>query len=275
MFLLMRGFACLRCVLLAVGLAGGSSVAHGAESAGVVAGPALKWDVSLWGKPRAGTVVADALASEVAQRTEGRWRLALHYGEALSKARENLDGLEIGAFEAAMFCNFYHPRKTAGADGADAAVPAHADVAGQPPHPRRRLRASRGGQGARALERAGVHVVVSAALRVPGAGRATDRPRRLARPHRSRRRRPGAGDAAAGRHAGKFHRHRGVHGRAARHHGRGVLSVHLQPCRLPHPRGGGLVHRQPRRRHGGLSAGVFPSPPTKRFRRSTGSCSTT
>ena len=108
----MRAFAFLRCVLLAVGLAGGSSVAHGAESPGVVAGPALKWDVSLWGKPRAGTVVADALASEVAQRTEGRWRLALHYGEALSKARENLDGLEIGAFEVAMFCNFYHPRKT-------------------------------------------------------------------------------------------------------------------------------------------------------------------
>ena len=110
--LTMRVFACLRCALLAVGLAGGLSAAHGADAPGVVAGPALKWDVSLWGKPRAGTVVADALASQVAERTEGRWRLALHYGEALSKARENLDGLEIGAFEAAMFCNFYHPRKT-------------------------------------------------------------------------------------------------------------------------------------------------------------------
>ena len=110
----MSAFACLRCALLALGLAGvaGLPVAHGAEASGVVEGPALKWDVSLWGKPRAGTVVADALASELAQRTGGKWRLALHYGEALSKARENLDGLEIGAFEAAMFCNFYHPRKT-------------------------------------------------------------------------------------------------------------------------------------------------------------------
>ena len=82
-----------------------------AARAEVVKGPALKWNVSLWGKPRAGTVVADALATAVAARTGGKWTLSLDYGEALSKARENLDGLAIGAFEAAMFCNFYHPRK--------------------------------------------------------------------------------------------------------------------------------------------------------------------
>ena len=76
-----------------------------------VPGPVLRWDVSLWGKPRAGTVVADALAAAVDAKTSGNWRLVLHYGEALSKARENLDGLAIGAFEAAMFCNFYHPAK--------------------------------------------------------------------------------------------------------------------------------------------------------------------
>ena len=76
-----------------------------------VDGPKLKWDVSLWGKPRAGTVVADALAAEVEAKTGGNWRLALHYGEALSKSRENLDGLAINAFQAAMACNFYHPRK--------------------------------------------------------------------------------------------------------------------------------------------------------------------
>ena len=76
-----------------------------------VDGPKLEWDVSLWGKPRAGTVIADALATEIAAKTGGNWTLTLHYGEALSKARENLDGLAIGAFQAAMFCNFYHPRK--------------------------------------------------------------------------------------------------------------------------------------------------------------------
>ena len=76
-----------------------------------VDGPKLTWDVSLWGKPRAGTAVADALATAVEAKTGGKWRLTLHYGEALSKARENLDGLSIGAFQAAMVCNFYHPRK--------------------------------------------------------------------------------------------------------------------------------------------------------------------
>ena len=83
----------------------------GSARAAEVAGPKLQWDVSLWGKPRAGTVVADALAAQVERRTGGNWRMVLHYGETLSKARENLDGLAIGAFQAAMFCNFYHPRK--------------------------------------------------------------------------------------------------------------------------------------------------------------------
>ena len=76
-----------------------------------VEGPRLRWDVSLWGKPRAGSAVADALAARVGELTNGRWRIVLHYGEAISKARENLDGIAIGAFEAAMICNFYHPRK--------------------------------------------------------------------------------------------------------------------------------------------------------------------
>ena len=74
--------------------------------------PELVWNVSLWGKPRAGTEVAEALARELATATNGAWEVKLHYGEALSKSRENLDGLAIGAFESALFCNFYHPKKT-------------------------------------------------------------------------------------------------------------------------------------------------------------------
>ena len=87
------------------------TVAALASPAAEVDGPRLDWDVSLWGKPRAGTMMADALAAAVREKTGGQWRLALHYGEALSKARENLDGIAIGAFQAAMVCNFYHPRK--------------------------------------------------------------------------------------------------------------------------------------------------------------------
>ena len=77
-----------------------------------VTGPELHWDVSLWGKARALTTGAETLSARVSERTSGKWRIRLHYGEALSKSRENLDGLAIGAFEAAMFCNFYHPKKT-------------------------------------------------------------------------------------------------------------------------------------------------------------------
>lgn len=93
--------------LLCAVAAFGSVSAAGAE----VVGPKLKWDVSLWGKPRPGTALVDALAVRVEAATGGNWRLSLGYGEALSKARENLDGIAIDAFQAAMVCNFYHPRK--------------------------------------------------------------------------------------------------------------------------------------------------------------------
>ncbi|MYD43165.1 MAG: C4-dicarboxylate ABC transporter substrate-binding protein [Gammaproteobacteria bacterium] len=73
--------------------------------------PKVVWDASLWGNPRAGTVAVDVLAREVEERTNGAWQINLHYGEAISKARENLDGIAIGAFEVAMVCNFYHPQK--------------------------------------------------------------------------------------------------------------------------------------------------------------------
>ena len=97
---------------LALALLSAAMLAMPSALGAEVEGPKLKWDVSLWGKPRAGTVIADALSAAISEKTGGNWQLVLHYGEALSKARENLDGLAIGAFEAAMFCNFYHPRKT-------------------------------------------------------------------------------------------------------------------------------------------------------------------
>ena len=88
-------------------LALAASVARAAE----VPGPKLTWDVSLWGKERAFTAGVERLARLIDRNTDGNWNLVLHYGEALSKARENLDGLSVDAFQAAMFCNFYHPRK--------------------------------------------------------------------------------------------------------------------------------------------------------------------
>ena len=117
-FLLKVARLSIVCLLAAtisfVALSGCSDSTQNSEdtTSQVEGNPKLNWDVSLWGKPRAGTEIAEALARELHTGTDGAWQLNLHYGEALSKARENLDGLAIGAFESALFCNFYHPQKT-------------------------------------------------------------------------------------------------------------------------------------------------------------------
>lgn len=71
----------------------------------------VTWNVSLWGKRRAFTEHVEKLAEEVSARTDGKFQIKLHYGGALSKSRENLDGIAIGAFEMAQFCASYHPDK--------------------------------------------------------------------------------------------------------------------------------------------------------------------
>lgn len=78
------------------------------------AGPKVNWDFSIWGAPRPGTKSIDSLAEHVKKHTDGNWTITVHYGEALSKTRENLDGISIGAFESALVCNFYHPQKNPG-----------------------------------------------------------------------------------------------------------------------------------------------------------------
>ena len=70
------------------------------------------WNVSLWGKRRAVTVSIEHLAQELEARTNGALRLVMHYGEAISPARENIDGISLGVFEAAHICPSYHPGKT-------------------------------------------------------------------------------------------------------------------------------------------------------------------
>lgn len=71
---------------------------------------ATEWNVSLWGKRRAFTENVEKLAELVAAKTNGEFVLKISYG-GLSKSRENLDGIAIGAFEMAQFCSFYHTAK--------------------------------------------------------------------------------------------------------------------------------------------------------------------
>ena len=77
----------------------------------MVEGPEVTWRLSLWGKRRAFTEGLEYISSEVSKRTGGKFQLKLYYGGQLSKSKENLDGISIGAFEAALFCAAYHPGK--------------------------------------------------------------------------------------------------------------------------------------------------------------------
>ncbi|MEM7208203.1 MAG: C4-dicarboxylate TRAP transporter substrate-binding protein [Pseudomonadota bacterium] len=71
---------------------------------------ATEWNVSLWSKRRAFTEHVEKLSELVAQKTNGEFKLNISYG-GLSKNKENLDGISIGAFEMAQFCSFYHKAK--------------------------------------------------------------------------------------------------------------------------------------------------------------------
>ncbi|GAA4216636.1 TRAP-type C4-dicarboxylate transport system substrate-binding protein [Sagittula marina] len=71
---------------------------------------ATEWNVSVWGKRRAFTEHIHKLAELVEEKTDGAFTMNISYG-GLSKNRENLDGISIGAFEMAQFCAGYHPDK--------------------------------------------------------------------------------------------------------------------------------------------------------------------
>ncbi|MEM6405999.1 MAG: C4-dicarboxylate ABC transporter substrate-binding protein [Pseudomonadota bacterium] len=71
---------------------------------------ATEWNVSVWGKRRAFTEHVEKIAELVEQKTNGEFTLNLSYG-GLSKNKENLDGIAIGAFEMAQFCAGYHADK--------------------------------------------------------------------------------------------------------------------------------------------------------------------
>ena len=71
---------------------------------------AEEWNVSVWGKRRAFTEHIEKLGELLDQKTNGEFTLNISYG-GLSKNKENLDGISIGAFEMAQFCAGYHRDK--------------------------------------------------------------------------------------------------------------------------------------------------------------------
>ncbi len=77
----------------------------------LMAADKVTWNMSLWGKPRAWTKGIEAMAEEVSSKSGGNFTIKVHYG-GLSKPKENLDGIKLGAFQMAVFCASYHPDKT-------------------------------------------------------------------------------------------------------------------------------------------------------------------
>ena len=69
----------------------------------------IEWDLSLFGGPREWTTPVEDWAKDMFEETEGRWKITIHYGEALSDAADNLQGVTNGLFEAAAVVPFYTP----------------------------------------------------------------------------------------------------------------------------------------------------------------------
>ncbi len=71
---------------------------------------AVEWNASVWGKRRAFTEHVEKVAEIVAEKSGGEFTINVSYG-GLSKPKENLDNISIGAFEMAQFCAGYHRDK--------------------------------------------------------------------------------------------------------------------------------------------------------------------
>ena len=71
----------------------------------------IQWNLSVWGGSRAWTKPVEQWAKDMEKATNGRWKIKIHYGGVLAPAKEQLDGIRAGMFEAGGFCSAFHPGK--------------------------------------------------------------------------------------------------------------------------------------------------------------------
>ena len=72
----------------------------------------FRWNASVQGTSRGATAGLEWWAKEMEARTDGRFKLRIHWADSLSPIKENLDGMKSGLFEMAMVVSIYHPGKT-------------------------------------------------------------------------------------------------------------------------------------------------------------------
>jgi TRAP-type C4-dicarboxylate transport system substrate-binding protein len=101
----------LSIVLAAMFFAGSATTSTAQAATKYCDGPKITWKVSLWGKRRAVTEGMEYASKAVKDATCGKFDMKLYYGEQLSKSKENLDSIKVGAIEMAMVCSSYHPGK--------------------------------------------------------------------------------------------------------------------------------------------------------------------
>jgi TRAP-type C4-dicarboxylate transport system substrate-binding protein len=78
----------------------------------VSASKVITWNVALWGGERDWTRPLHRWVADMEKRTNGVWKINLHYGGVLGPAKEQFDGIKAGLFEACQFCCSYAPGKT-------------------------------------------------------------------------------------------------------------------------------------------------------------------
>lgn len=71
----------------------------------------VTWDFALYGRPRAITSGMEKLVDYVRERTDGDFTINIHWG-TLAQPKEFLDGISIGAFQAAYYAAGFSPGKT-------------------------------------------------------------------------------------------------------------------------------------------------------------------
>ncbi len=92
--------------------AGSTAMPTAAEAATKACeGPKVSWRFSFWGKRRAFTEGMEHVTKHVSDQTCGNFKINIYYGEQLSKSKENLDSISVGAIDGASFCASYHPGK--------------------------------------------------------------------------------------------------------------------------------------------------------------------
>ena len=154
---------------LSLALGTAATVTPMSANAELVPGPSLNWKaVHLGQTPRLYRRHRIRRQLELSARTGGRFKMKIFYGDQLSKSKENLDGINIGAFEGAFFCASYHPGKNAPLNVLDLPFLPLEDFGSDAKGPRRGLQPPGLEGGAGKVERPLLHVQHPAPVRVHG-----------------------------------------------------------------------------------------------------------